>query len=841
MADTSNVTIGLLGRFRDKIKEKLDAVHSSATLANKTAQLGVQSLGYVSNNILRNTQPTGTQTINGLTFVKSAAGEVTVSGTATADTQYVINDNLVSIGGIKHRLWGCPDGGTDTTYSLVAECSSGEVISCYDKADGTIFNNASSSLSYNVYISVKSGTTLSSATFSPLICMAAIERTAYAPYKSSIYTQLTSLKDDVSKQTAINKTSIGMQAKNVLQNKAVYRTVNGGNLTVTINDDKSITLNGTAGTADEFLYTNLRTNARTEDVQFDNYQLLDPGASYIVSGGVPGKIIIDIAMSSTPDTVENVEEVYESRTVNVGENYIYTWVRLKVHANATFNNETIYPMIRYSAIEDDTYEPYIPSLQTQADTTYEVASTLVDRVPKNLIKIVPTEHYGVDISIDDNGQMVLNGTNTSSTAQIYRMSLVYLEAGVHYTLVDDAITESGAYYVHLRDSDSLDTQGSDFVNTLGTRCKDFTVETSSYYLVAIRIPGSATFDNMVLRPMLCLRSDYEMSEKFVPYADSNLELQFRTEDLEMSVATNTTNIVTNTTNISTIDATLTDFMKDVFGVPTPAIASNDDLDTYTTVGAFACPSQAVASTLSNCPVKSAFRLEVKTTGAANRLIHIIYPNTSTGEIYMRNYTSSGWSAWHVYKDAGAIDVNSAYDAIAGPSFTGRINLLEILEKSYTKNGITITCNDGGSITLDGTSTSSGAFISVYDLRAGYTTSASHQNYRLLGSGDYILSGCTANCRIQVFGTDTLDAVGSQIVASPADGSAATFTITDSHKYVYTRLYIAAGASFSNETIYPMIRKADVADGTWVEAKGSLQFQIDSLRKLIVDNILNGTW
>lgn len=489
----------------------------------------------------------------------------------------------------------------------------------------------------------------------------------------------------------------------------------------------------------------------------------------------------------------------------------------------------------------DKIKEKLDAIYTKVNKNSEVITNVVDKVPKNLIKIVPTEHYGVSVSIDDDGQMVLNGTNTSSTAQIYRMSLVYLEAGVHYTLVDDAITEDGAYYVHLRTSNSLDTQGSDFVNTLGTRHLDFTVETSNYYLVAIRIPGSATFNNMVLRPMLCLRSDYEMSEKFVPYADSNLDLQFRTEDLEASVATNTTNIATNTTNISTIDATLTDFMKDVFGVPTPAIASNDDLDTYTNVGAFACASQAVASTLSNCPVKSAFRLEVKTTGAANRLIHTIYPNTSTGEIYMRNYTSSGWSAWHVYKDAGAVDVDSAYDAIAGPSFTGRTNLLEILEKTYTVRGITITCNNDGSITLDGTSTASSAFVAVYNLRQGYTASGSYENYRLLDSGDYILSGCTANCRLQVFGATSADTNGSQIVSAPADGSAATFTITDSHKYVYTRLYIAANASFSNETIYPMIRKADVADDTWVEARGSLQFQIDSLRKLIVDNILNGTW
>lgn len=826
MADTSNVSMGLLGLFRDKIKAKLDAVYSKAKDANKTAQLGVQSLGYVSNNILRNTQPVDTRISGGITFVKSTDGIISASGTATTDVSYILDPNFTPIAGVEYRLWGCYANGSDSTYSLVAEGSSGDIVSCHDSDNGITFNATSEV--YNIYISVKSGTTLSDATFSPMLSIVGTEPESYTPYVPSVQTQV----NDV---TEIAESMVDRVSKNLIK---IVPTVHYG-VDISIDDNGQMVLNGTNTSSSNQIYKM-------------SLVYLEAGVHYtLVDDAITeeGAYYVHLRDSESLDTqgghfMNTLGYACKDFTVETSRYYL---VAIRIPGSATFDNMVLRPMLcRRSDYEASTkFVPYVTptsEFQAQIKPIAEASVTLVDRVAKNLIKPVPTEHYGVSITVDEDGQVVLNGTNTSATNQVYRMGLVYLEAGIRYTLVDETITDGSTYYVHIRDSESLDGDlGNLFISTASSNAKDFTVDASRNYMVAIAIAGSATYTDLTLRPMLCLRSDYEISTKFVPYSDSNLELQFRTKDLETSVATNTTNIATNTTNISTIDATLTDFMKDVFGVPTPAIASGDDLDTYTTVGAFACPSQAVASTLSNCPVKSAFRFEVKTTGAANRLVHIIYPNTSTGEIYMRNYTSSGWSAWHVYKDAGAVDVDSAYDAIAGPSFTGRTNLLEILEKTYTVRGITITCNNNGSITLDGTSTASSAFVAVYNLRQGYTASGSYENYRLLDSGDYILSGCTANCRLQVFGATSADTNGSQIVSAPADGSAATFTITDSHKYVYTRLYIAANASFSNETIYPMIRKADVADDTWVEAKGSLQFQIDSLRKLIVDNILNGTW
>ena len=49
--------------------------------------------------------------------------------------------------------------------------------------------------------------------------------------------------DPIKSQAAINRTTLGVQCKNLLKNTAVTKTVNG--VTFTVNDDKSITVSGT--------------------------------------------------------------------------------------------------------------------------------------------------------------------------------------------------------------------------------------------------------------------------------------------------------------------------------------------------------------------------------------------------------------------------------------------------------------------------------------------------------------------------------------------------------------------------------------------------------------------
>ena len=82
-----------------------------------------------------------------------------------------------------------------------------------------------------------------------------------------------------------------------------------------------------------------------------------------------------------------------------------------------------------------------------------------------------------------------------------------------------------------------------------------------------------------------------------------------------------------------------------------AITSGTDLDAVRTIGAYACTSASIATSLVNCPyTNSGFRLDVFQTSTANFLKQVIQPNqTGTdSNIYHRSYSvsSGNWSAWY---------------------------------------------------------------------------------------------------------------------------------------------------------------------------------------------------
>lgn len=150
--------------------------------------------------------------------------------------------------------------------------------------------------------------------------------------------------DPVKSQAAVNRTTLGTQCKNLLKNNAVTKTVNG--VTFTVNTDGSVTVNGTN--------TSSSTGANLEICGFKNY----------------GDIKLTASLKSTDSNV--YISVFDKNWVGVGiicDNEV-TWdndnkeryVRLVVKPGATVENVTVYPMIRYADILDDTYEPYQPSL-----------------------------------------------------------------------------------------------------------------------------------------------------------------------------------------------------------------------------------------------------------------------------------------------------------------------------------------------------------------------------------------------------------------------------------------------------------------------------------------------
>lgn len=142
--------------------------------------------------------------------------------------------------------------------------------------------------------------------------------------------------------------------------------------------------------------------------------------------------------------------------------------------------------------------------------------------------------------------------------------------------------------------------------------------------------------------------------------------------------------------------------------------------------------------------------------------------------------------------------------------TGK-NFLESNVTTSTVASITLTNNEDGSITINGTLTSNQIIIPNFALSA---SSLSDQNdeKKHLPNGTYTVStgNDSNNIRLQVYGTNTS---GVDELTALFFAKSGNFTIDDTYKYNYIRLWLAEG-TYTNATIYPMIRLATESDTTY---------------------------
>ena len=158
----------------------------------------------------------------------------------------------------------------------------------------------------------------------------------------------TTLQNDVEKIKDTLGYSIG---KNLLNHNTTTYTSSG--ITRTVNDDKSITLSGTATSNINLTLTS---------------NITIPNGDYILSGYPGGNTSVYKLYLVCTDGTEITDNgngvrftVSDERKISSA--YIY------INKGANFNtNLTIYPMIRKADVTDDTYEPYAPTVDARLDT-----------------------------------------------------------------------------------------------------------------------------------------------------------------------------------------------------------------------------------------------------------------------------------------------------------------------------------------------------------------------------------------------------------------------------------------------------------------------------------------
>lgn len=174
--------------------------------------------------------------------------------------------------------------------------------------------------------------------------------------------KLTAALSENTAETSINRATIGYERVNYLKNTAESRERNG--VTATVNSDGSITLNGSNTTGSAFmLFNNLQAGTTINGTQYDHKKHI-PNGRYIMSqGGVSG-VTLQTRLSATENSEGNYVSCGTSDAIlTVTDDNLYVWTRILIGTGASFDNVTIYPMIRPDYVTDGTYRPYRASVE----------------------------------------------------------------------------------------------------------------------------------------------------------------------------------------------------------------------------------------------------------------------------------------------------------------------------------------------------------------------------------------------------------------------------------------------------------------------------------------------
>lgn len=181
----------------------------------------------------------------------------------------------------------------------------------------------------------------------------------------------------------------------------------------------------------------------------------------------------------------------------------------------------------------------------------------------------------------------------------------------------------------------------------------------------------------------------------------------------------------------------------------------------------------------------------------NQLYMALYGHTSTSA----NAPGATGTAWkQLTFDAAFSATQAEIAAVANAGAKNMINITNL--SSLTRNGITFTKNDDGSITLNGTATEQTFFnLNLRD------------NSLIEGGKSYILSSGTPMPEMLFFVLRRASEA-TTIVELRSGEKAKTFT-ANSTLSTFTYIAVANGATLNNFTFYPMLRDARIKDDTFV--------------------------
>ena len=285
------------------------------------------------------------------------------------------------------------------------------------------------------------------------------------------------------------------ESYNLLENTATSRTVSG--ITFTVNEDKSITANGTAtATAVVEFFTTL------------------PKGTYITSGcpknGTTDSYTIENKIKNSSGTGLGRDSGNGATYTLTEETLVDTYIRIA--SGYTANNLTFYPMIRKASVTNDRYMPY------------GVDRVEVKSVGNNLLYSTYTTRTinGVTITRNNDGTYTLNGTATSGTGvalvdNLGKDNNIYNTSPKgKYFCGNRKVSDNKLYQMTVYGMSG--TELAVFYGNTETECVKIK-ETENIKYVYLWINANAVFNNIVLKPMITKDSTANY-DSYQPYKET---------------------------------------------------------------------------------------------------------------------------------------------------------------------------------------------------------------------------------------------------------------------------------------------------------------------------------
>lgn len=407
-------------------------------------------------------------------------------------------------------------------------------------------------------------------------------------------------------------------AKNQLPITTASTTHKG--ITFTVNNDETITVNG----------TNDGTGASIFDVSTQAICGLANG-DYILSGCPSNGSTAGYRMDVTRSPGSAIQDTGSGALFTIGGSYTVNQYRIVVNSGVSVDHVVFYPMIRRAEITDATFQPYaLPN-----PTLTPAAIKAVDGGAKNRFlsdKAVGTTEtiHGRTFTIQSDGGIKVETTGTvDADADFYLLGVwqntsALFDAGSKTWIpVCSCTTKSDNISLRIYNRSTGSSVASRTTTSNDNAGKSFDFDLTCAF---IKIGSAQTIPSggIVVYPMICTAHDWNVSQKFVPYAPTNRELY---ETCETKVT-----------------------MQQAYGDAT-LIPANSDLNNYITPGLYYA-IVANVPTMANTPYTSTgLRLVVeKNTLSARAVFQTLYPTSRTHlEFYRRVYEGDSWSSWYKFE------------------------------------------------------------------------------------------------------------------------------------------------------------------------------------------------